>query len=276
MDRHTPFGIVILHIQVGFRPRAAFHFDPFLRFVFGPSPTVLFPRDKIVANGSPVRHCEASVRHLLREVRHRAEHAGQRRDGLTRITKRRTTMRYKLLGKSGLRVSELCLGTMTFGEDWGWGSSKEESRKVYDAFLEAGGNFIDTANVYTNGTSEKLLGEFMAGPPGAHRPGDEVHQRRSRHRPERRWQPAQEHGAGGGGQPQAAQDRLHRPLLAPHLGPDHAHRRSHAGLRRPRAARAKSSTPASRTCPPGSWRRPTRWPTCEGGRRSWDFKSNTA
>src|ERR1700720_1304422 len=72
-------------------------------------------------------------------------------------------MRYKLLGNSGLRVSELCLGTMTFGEDWGWGASKEESRKVYDAFLEAGGNFIDTANVYTNDTSESLLGEFMKG-----------------------------------------------------------------------------------------------------------------
>lgn len=72
-------------------------------------------------------------------------------------------MRYRLLGKSGLRVSELCLGTMTFGEDWGWGSSKDESRKVLDAFLEAGGNFIDTANVYTNGTSETLLGEFLVG-----------------------------------------------------------------------------------------------------------------
>jgi aryl-alcohol dehydrogenase-like predicted oxidoreductase len=72
-------------------------------------------------------------------------------------------MRYKLLGNSGLRVSELCLGTMTFGEDWGWGSTKDESRKIYDAFLEAGGNFIDTANVYTNGTSERLLGEFMHG-----------------------------------------------------------------------------------------------------------------
>jgi aryl-alcohol dehydrogenase-like predicted oxidoreductase len=72
-------------------------------------------------------------------------------------------MRYKLLGNSGLRVSELCLGTMTFGEDWGWGSSPDESRKVYDTFLEAGGNFIDTANVYTNGTSERLLGEFMQG-----------------------------------------------------------------------------------------------------------------
>ena len=71
-------------------------------------------------------------------------------------------MQYKLLGKSGLRVSELCLGTMTFGEDWGWGSSKEESRKIYDAFREVGGNFIDTANVYTNGTSEQFLGEFIA------------------------------------------------------------------------------------------------------------------
>lgn len=72
-------------------------------------------------------------------------------------------MRYKLLGKSGLRVSEICLGTMTFGEDWGWGASGDESRAMYDAFREAGGNFIDTANIYTNGTSEILLGEFMQG-----------------------------------------------------------------------------------------------------------------
>ena len=71
-------------------------------------------------------------------------------------------MRYKLLGKSGLRVSELCLGTMTFGEDWGWGASREESKKIYDVFREAGGNFIDTANIYTNGTSEHFLGEFIA------------------------------------------------------------------------------------------------------------------
>jgi aryl-alcohol dehydrogenase-like predicted oxidoreductase len=72
-------------------------------------------------------------------------------------------MRYRLLGKSGLRVSELCLGAMTFGEDWGWGSSKDESRRILDAFFEAGGNFIDTANIYTNGTSETLLGEFLKG-----------------------------------------------------------------------------------------------------------------
>jgi len=72
-------------------------------------------------------------------------------------------MRYKLLGNSGLRVSELCLGTMTFGEDWGWGSDKEESRAVFRAFAEAGGNFLDTANIYTNGTSETLVGEFVKG-----------------------------------------------------------------------------------------------------------------
>jgi aryl-alcohol dehydrogenase-like predicted oxidoreductase len=72
-------------------------------------------------------------------------------------------VRYQLLGPSGLKVSELCLGTMTFGEDWGWGSSKDESRRIFDAFLEAGGNFIDTANVYTNGSSESQLGEFLQG-----------------------------------------------------------------------------------------------------------------
>ncbi|WP_103123962.1 aldo/keto reductase [Nostoc cycadae] len=71
-------------------------------------------------------------------------------------------MRYKLLGKSGLRVSELCLGTMTFGEDWGWGASADESRKIFDTFTEAGGNFIDTANGYTDGSSEKIVGELIA------------------------------------------------------------------------------------------------------------------
>ena len=71
-------------------------------------------------------------------------------------------MKYKLLGKSGLRVSELALGTMTFGEDWGWGADKETSQRIFDAYANAGGNFIDTANRYTNGTSEKHVGEFMA------------------------------------------------------------------------------------------------------------------
>jgi aryl-alcohol dehydrogenase-like predicted oxidoreductase len=70
-------------------------------------------------------------------------------------------MRYRLLGKSGLRVSEVALGTMTFGEEWGWGAAKDEARKVYDTYREAGGNFIDTANVYTNGSSERFVGEFI-------------------------------------------------------------------------------------------------------------------
>jgi aryl-alcohol dehydrogenase-like predicted oxidoreductase len=72
-------------------------------------------------------------------------------------------MRYKLLGRTGLRVSELALGTMTFGSDWGWGADKDESRAQFDAFAEAGGNFIDTANRYTNGTSERFVGEFAGG-----------------------------------------------------------------------------------------------------------------
>jgi aryl-alcohol dehydrogenase-like predicted oxidoreductase len=72
-------------------------------------------------------------------------------------------MRYRLLGNTGLRVSELCLGTMTFGEEWGWGTPLPESRAIYHRFREAGGNFIDTANVYTGGSSEKFLGEFIEG-----------------------------------------------------------------------------------------------------------------
>src|ERR1700733_1479686 len=70
-------------------------------------------------------------------------------------------MNYKLLGKSGLRVSELSLGTMTFGEEWGWGANQAESRRMFDAYAEAGGNFLDTADGYTDGTSEKMVGEFV-------------------------------------------------------------------------------------------------------------------
>jgi aryl-alcohol dehydrogenase-like predicted oxidoreductase len=72
-------------------------------------------------------------------------------------------MNYRLLGHSGLRVSEFSLGTMTFGEEWGWGSAKDEARKIYDDYREAGGNFIDTANLYTNGASERMVGEFLEG-----------------------------------------------------------------------------------------------------------------
>jgi aryl-alcohol dehydrogenase-like predicted oxidoreductase len=71
-------------------------------------------------------------------------------------------MRYKLLGKSGVRVSQLALGAMTFGEDWGWGAPREECHRLYEAYRTAGGNFIDTADRYTNGSSERIVGELIA------------------------------------------------------------------------------------------------------------------
>ncbi len=70
-------------------------------------------------------------------------------------------MKYKLLGRSGLKVSELCLGTMGFGTEAGWGADKETSFAIMDAFANAGGNFIDTANLYKLGTSEKIIGEYL-------------------------------------------------------------------------------------------------------------------
>jgi len=69
---------------------------------------------------------------------------------------------YRTLGRSGLRVSPLCLGTMTFGEDWGWGSSVAESEAILARYLERGGNFIDTANGYTKGHSEVIIGDYLA------------------------------------------------------------------------------------------------------------------
>ncbi|MDC3960548.1 aldo/keto reductase [Polyangium jinanense] len=68
---------------------------------------------------------------------------------------------YRLLGRSGLRVSPLALGTMTFGQDWGWGADATESRRIFDLYIDRGGNFVDTAVNYTDGASERLLGEFL-------------------------------------------------------------------------------------------------------------------
>ncbi|MBD3297448.1 MAG: aldo/keto reductase [candidate division Zixibacteria bacterium] len=68
---------------------------------------------------------------------------------------------YYLLGNSGLRVSPLCLGTMTFGNPTGWGSEEDVARAVFERYLDAGGNFIDTADAYTGGQSEELLGTFI-------------------------------------------------------------------------------------------------------------------
>ena len=69
--------------------------------------------------------------------------------------------RYRLLGRSGLRVSPLSLGTMTFGCDWGWGANESEAKRIFDAYVDLGGNFIDTAVNYTDGTAETMLGSFL-------------------------------------------------------------------------------------------------------------------
>jgi aryl-alcohol dehydrogenase-like predicted oxidoreductase len=71
-------------------------------------------------------------------------------------------MDYRLLGDSGLRVSEYALGTMTFGEDWGWGAGEDACAEMFEQYVEAGGNFVDTANNYTDGTSERIVGSLLA------------------------------------------------------------------------------------------------------------------
>jgi aryl-alcohol dehydrogenase-like predicted oxidoreductase len=68
---------------------------------------------------------------------------------------------YTTLGRTGLRVSPLCLGTMTFGTEWSWGSEEDVARAICNRYLEEGGNFLDTADVYTGGTSEKMVGKFL-------------------------------------------------------------------------------------------------------------------
>ena len=70
-------------------------------------------------------------------------------------------MKYKLLGASGLRVSELCLGTMTFGTEVDFGADWKECQKIFGTYVDAGGNFIDTANQYTKGTSERFVGKLV-------------------------------------------------------------------------------------------------------------------
>ena len=63
--------------------------------------------------------------------------------------------KYYTIGKTGLRVSRLAMGTMTFGSEWGWGAEKKGARKLFDHYVNGGGNFVDTADLYTNGTSKK-------------------------------------------------------------------------------------------------------------------------
>lgn len=69
---------------------------------------------------------------------------------------------YYTLGRSGLRVSPLALGAMTFGTEWGWGAEEDTARQLFNTYVDAGGNFIDTADLYTGGTSETWIGKFVA------------------------------------------------------------------------------------------------------------------
>ena len=142
-------------------------------------------------------------------------------------------MRYLLFGRSGLRVSELCLGAMTFGGGSGWTSDAAESRAMFDAFAEAGGTFIDTANVYTGGESETLVGEFVR----ADRDRFVVATKYTQGPTSPRPATAAGNGQLGRAQPAAAEARADRPLLAAPVGLHHAGRRGDARLRRPRLGR---------------------------------------
>jgi aryl-alcohol dehydrogenase-like predicted oxidoreductase len=75
-------------------------------------------------------------------------------------------LRYRLLGRSGLRVSDICLGTMSFGEQWGFGADPATSHEVLSGYADAGGNFLDTANKYHGGETEQIVGDWLRGAPG--------------------------------------------------------------------------------------------------------------
>ena len=141
---------------------------------------------------------------------------------------------YITLGRSGLRVSPLTLGTMTFGEDWGWGASPETSDAILAEYLDRGGNVIDTANIYTNGHSEKIVGDFFAARPGLRDRvvlEHEVLRQSVPRRPERRWRRPQGDDRPTRGVAAAPADRLRRPLLAAQLGPARPNRRDAARAR---------------------------------------------
>ena len=98
-------------------------------------------------------------------------------------------MRYKVFGRhTGLRVSELVLGTGVFGTRWGHGADADEARRILDAYAEAGGNFIDTADTYQFGESEELLGQFLKA--GATTSFSPPSSRRARRRMPASWSPA--------------------------------------------------------------------------------------
>ena len=144
---------------------------------------------------------------------------------------------------------------MTFGDDWGWGAAKDEARKVYDVFREAGGNFIDTANLYTNGTSEAFLGEFMQG----HRQSVVLATKYTNSAP--------------GTDPNAAGNQRKNMMQSVEANPKRL-RTDYIDLCWVHAW--DHYTPVSPMPRPGGSRRPTRWRACAVGRPSSGCRSNTA
>ena len=160
-------------------------------------------------------------------------------------------MHYRTFGRlTGLRVSEYALGAGNFGTGWGTGAEPAEARRIFDRFAEAGGTLIDTAESYQLGESETLLGEFLAADRDhfvvATKYSMGVDARTSQHR-----QQPQEHDPGGRGQPEAARDRPHRPLLGALPGRPDADRGDPARPRRPGLARQDPATRGCRTSRPG-------------------------
>jgi predicted aldo/keto reductase-like oxidoreductase len=128
-------------------------------------------------------------------------------------------MRYKIFSeRTGLKVSELALGTGMFGQAWGYGATTEEVSRIIAGFADAGGNFIDIADNYQHGVSETLVGEAIT----ANR-DDFIHHRHEVHArclrqacPHSPGQQPEEHGPVGGSESQAAKDRSHRSLFRSH------------------------------------------------------------
>ncbi len=183
-------------------------------------------------------------------------------------------MRYRLLGRSGIRVSELCLGTMTFGDDWGWGAPKDTCARILDSFADAGGNFVDTADKYTNGTSEAILGELL----GNRRDRFVL---ASKYTLER--DPTDLNSAGNHRKNLVASlEASLRRLRTDHLDVYWVHARDD-WTPVPELMRALDDQVRAgkvlhvgvRTGPPGRSARPTRSPSCAGGRRSSRCKWST-
>src|SRR5215471_10174956 len=134
-------------------------------------------------------------------------------------------MRYRVLGPSGIRVGELALGTMTFGTAWEWGADKAECGRMLEAFVEAGGNFVDTACNYTDGESEGIVGEL-------------VEPDRDRFVVATKYTlTSRRDDPNAGAEPPSPAHRVRRSPLAPHVGRHDARRRGRPGTRRRRLVR---------------------------------------